>query len=59
MLCERIIEEIGITFVGRYKQRTNFEFDVRFIRLLLYGRILSPASKIETINKIIIIILKS
>jgi len=49
-LLERIIEEIGITsFVGRYKQFTNFEFDVMgFIRLLLYGRILSPASKIET-----------
>ena len=52
-LIERIMEEIGInSFVGRYKQFTNFEFDLMgFVRLLIYGRILSPASKIETTHQ--------
>ena len=52
-LIERIMEEIGITsFIGRYKQLTNFEFDLMgFVRLLIYGRILSPASKIETTHQ--------
>lgn len=52
-LIERIIEEIGLnSFVGRYKEFTNYEFDLMgFIRLLIYGRILNPASKIETMNQ--------
>lgn len=52
-LLERIMEEIGITsFVARYKQFTNYEFDLMgFIRLLIYGRILKPASKIATVNQ--------
>lgn len=52
-LIERIMEEIGInSFIGRYKQFTNFEFDLMgFIRLLIYGRILNPASKIETAHQ--------
>lgn len=52
-LIERIMEEIGInSFVTRYKQFTNYEFDLMgFIRLLIYGRILKPASKIETTNQ--------
>ena len=52
-LIERIMEEIGITsFIGKYKAHTNFEFDLMgFVRLLIYGRILNPASKIATINQ--------
>ncbi|WP_291631943.1 hypothetical protein, partial [Clostridium sp.] len=52
-LIERIMEEIGITsFIARYKQFTNYEFDLMgFVRLLIYGRILNPASKIATINQ--------
>ena len=52
-LLERIMEEIGITsFVARYKQFTNYEFDLMgFVRLLIYGRILNPASKIATVNQ--------
>ncbi len=52
-LIERIMEEIGLTtFVGRYKSETNYEFDLMgFIRLLIYGRILNPASKIATVNQ--------
>ena len=52
-LLERIMEEIGLnSFIGRYKQFTNFEFDLMgFVRLLIYGRILNPASKIETTHQ--------
>lgn len=52
-LIERIMEEIGInSFVTRYKQFTNVEFDLLgFVRLLIYGRILNPASKIATANQ--------
>lgn len=52
-LLERILEEIGlIGFVNRYKALTNYEFDLLgFIRLLIYGRILNPASKIATVSQ--------
>jgi transposase len=52
-LIERIMEEIGLTaFVGRYKRFTTYEFDILgFIRLLIYGRILKPASKISTMSQ--------
>lgn len=52
-LIERIMEELGLTsFIGRYKQFTNYEFDLLgFVRLLIYGRILNPASKIATMNQ--------
>lgn len=52
-LIERIMEEIGLTsFVGKYKQFTNYKFDLMgFVRLLMYGRILNPASKIATMNQ--------
>ena len=47
------MEEIGITsFIGKYKAQTNYEFDLMgFVRLLIYGRILNPASKIATVNQ--------
>ena len=52
-LIERIMEEIGITsFISKYKAFTNYEFDLLgFVRLLIYGRILNPASKIATIKQ--------
>lgn len=52
-LIERIMEEIGVnSFITRYKQLTNYEFDILgFVRLLIYGRILNPASKISTSNQ--------
>lgn len=52
-LIERILEELGlIGFFNRYKALTNYEFDlIGFFRLLVYGRILNPASKIATINQ--------
>ena len=50
ILIERILEELGlIAFFNRYKQFTNYEFDLTgFFRLLIYGRILNPSSKIDT-----------
>lgn len=52
-LIERIMQEIGLTpFVARYKEFTHYEFDLMgFIRLLIYGRILNPASKIATMSQ--------
>lgn len=52
-LIECILEELGlVSFFGRYKQFTNYDFDLLgFFRLLIYGRILNPASKINTINQ--------
>ena len=52
-LIERIMEEIGVnSFITRYKQLTNYEFDILgFVRLLIYGRILNPASEISTSNQ--------
>lgn len=49
VLIERILEELGlITFFNRYKQLTHYEFDLTgFFRLLIYGRILNPSSKIK------------
>ena len=46
-LIERILEELGlISFIARYKQFTNYKFDLTgFFRLLVYGRILNPQSK--------------
>lgn len=50
ILIERILEEIGfIDFVRHYKRFLNSNFDVLgFARLLIYGRVLNPASKIKT-----------
>ena len=50
ILIERILEEIGIVdFVRSYKRFLNSNFDILgFIRLLIYGRVLNPATKIQT-----------
>ena len=50
ILIERILEEIGIIgFVRSYKRFLNSKFDILgFIRLLIYGRVLNPTSKIKT-----------
>lgn len=47
-LIERILEELGlISLFASYKANTKIEFDlVGFFRLLVYGRILKPSSKI-------------
>lgn len=53
ILIERLLEELGlIKFFLQYKSFTNYEFDlVGFFRLLVYGRILNPASKIATLHQ--------
>lgn len=53
ILIERLLEELGlIKFFLQYKSYTNYKFDlVGFFRLLVYGRILNPASKIATLNQ--------
>lgn len=50
VLLERILEELGlISLFASYKANTKIEFDLAsFFRLLVYGRILKPSSKIET-----------
>lgn len=50
IIIERILEEIGVVdFVRHYKKFVPSNFDLLgFIRLLIYGRVLNPASKIQT-----------
>ena len=52
-LIERILEELGlIAFFNRYKQLTDIEFDLLgFFRLLVYGRVLNPRSKIASVRQ--------
>lgn len=51
ILLERILEELGLnTFFSSYKGFTKMEYDVYgFAKLLLFGRLLNPASKYATI----------
>lgn len=53
ILIERILEELGMTYFFRhYKAHTKAQFDLLgFFRLLVYGRILNPASKIATVRQ--------
>jgi hypothetical protein len=50
MLLERIFEELGLySFFNSYKGFTKIEYDVcGFAKLLVFGRLLNPASKIAT-----------
>lgn len=52
-LLERILQELGlIDLFSHYKSIYKIEYDlVGFLRLLVYGRILNPASKIATVNQ--------
>jgi len=53
VLIERILEELGMTdYMQKYKHYTNIQFDLLgFFRLLIYGRILNPDSKIATVRQ--------
>lgn len=53
ILIERILEELGmIGYFRQYKTYTKAQFDLLgFFRLLVYGRILHPASKIATVRQ--------
>jgi len=53
MLLERIIEELGLrNLFSSYKGFTKIEYDVYgFAKLLIFGRLLNPASKIATVRQ--------
>jgi transposase len=53
LLLERIIEELGLrNLFSSYKGFTKIEYDVYgFARLLIFGRVLNPASKIATVRQ--------
>ena len=53
ILIEQIMKELGlIELFAHYKSIYKIEFDLTgFIRLLVYGRILNPASKIATVSQ--------
>ena len=53
LLLERILEELGLnTFFSSYKGFTKLEYDVYgFAKLLIFGRILNPASKCATVRQ--------
>lgn len=52
-LLERILEELGLNFLfSSYKNFTKLEYDVYgFAKLLIFGRLLNPASKSATIRQ--------
>ncbi|MBR0133598.1 MAG: hypothetical protein IJM14_11025 [Lachnospiraceae bacterium] len=53
ILLERIIEELGLrNLFSSYKGFTKINFDVyRFAKLLIFGRLLNPASKAATVKQ--------
>ena len=53
LLLERIMEELGLlNFFSSYKGLTKLEYDVYgFAKLLIFGRLLNPASKCATIRQ--------
>ena len=53
LLLERILEELGLnTFFSAYKGFTKLEYDVYgFAKLLIFGRLLNPASKSATLRQ--------
>lgn len=52
-LLEKMLEELGLTsLITRYKQKTDYQFDLLgFFRLLVFGRVLNPASKIASVRQ--------
>lgn len=53
LLLERILEELGVnTFFSSYKGFTKLQYDVYgFAKLLIFGRLLNPASKAATVRQ--------
>ena len=53
LLLERILEELGLnTFFSSYKNFTKLQYDVYgFAKLLIFGRLLNPASKCATVRQ--------
>ena len=53
VLLEKMMEELGLnTFFSSYKRFTKLEYDVYgFAKLLVFGRLLNPASKSDTVRQ--------
>lgn len=53
LLLDKLMEEIGLTqYINAYKTYDKISYDVLgFSKLLIYGRLLNPASKIATVNQ--------
>jgi len=53
LLFEKMLEELGISaFFSSYKGFTKLQYDVYgFAKLLIFGRVLSPASKCATVRQ--------
>jgi len=53
MLIERILEELGLQyFFSSYKNFTKIEYNVySFVKLMVFGRLLNPASKLATVRQ--------
>jgi transposase len=53
LLLEKILEELGLnTFFSAYKGFTKLQYDVYgFAKLLIFGRLLNPASKCATVRQ--------
>lgn len=52
-IFDKILDELGIrSFVGTFKNHDKINYDVLgFLKLVLYGRILKPVSKIAAVNQ--------
>ena len=53
LLFDKLMDEIGLTsYIGSYKRYDKINYDVLgFLKLLIYGRLLNPQSKIATVNQ--------
>ena len=53
LLLEKMLEELGLqSFFSSYKRLTKLEYDVYgFAKLLIFGRLLNPASKSATVRQ--------
>lgn len=53
MLIERIMEELGLmAFFASYKNFSKIQYNVySFVKLMVFGRILNPASKLATLRQ--------
>ena len=53
ILMERIVEELGLmSFFSSYKGFTKIQYDLYgFAKLMIFGRILNPASKLATVRQ--------
>ena len=52
-LIERILEELGImSFFASYKGFTKIQYNIySFVKLMVFGRLLNPASKLATLHQ--------